>query len=228
MLDSSALIYSDEPATGKIWAILVTDLRCRPIVVNSVPLAIQAIETSSPDLIVIDVTFRGTSASQICSALREHATGPILVLTPINNETHTLEAYGAGADECIVKPISPALFAVKAGAWLRRARIPRTGSLERLVVGNLALEAARRELVTGGGRKIRLSHHEFRALYLLLSHPNQPFSNEQIIEQVWGFNGEGGTNLLKSLVYRLRKKLQLDPTGEHDILSVPGGYSFRL
>ncbi len=118
-LENNVLIYADEPTTSRIWALLVADLRCRPIVVATVPLAINALEQSSPELVVVDITYRDVNAMEVCAALRQHTHMPILLLTPVNNESHTLEAYRAGVDECIVKPVSPAIFAAKAGAWLR-------------------------------------------------------------------------------------------------------------
>ncbi len=118
-MSNNVLIYADEPTTSRIWAMLVADLRCRPIVVATVPLAINALQSSAPELVVVDITYRAVNTMEVCAALRQHTQTPILLLTPVNNESHTLEAYRAGVDECIVKPVSPAIFVAKAAAWLR-------------------------------------------------------------------------------------------------------------
>jgi DNA-binding response OmpR family regulator len=232
LLESNVLIYSDEPTTSRIWALLVSDLRCRPIVVASVPLAINAIEKSCPELIVIDITYRDVNALEVCEALRAHTTNPILLLTPVNNESHMLEAYRAGVDECIIKPVSPAMFAAKAAVWLRRAGTAPLQVMAKLTVGSLTLEPSRLELIWDGkdGRqeKVQLSGHQFRILHLLLSHPNQTFTDQQLFEQVWGLHDQGDSTVVKDLIYRLRRKIEADLEQSCDIQSVPGGYLFRL
>lgn len=232
LLESNVLIYSDEPTTSRIWALLVSDLRCRPIVVASVPLATSAIETSCPELIVIDITYRDVNALQVCEALREHTTNPILLLTPVNNESHTLEAYRAGVDECIIKPVSPAMFAAKASVWLRRAGTAPLPALKKLTVGNLTLAPSRMELtwdgVNGRQEKVQLSAQQFRLLHLLMSHPNQTLSNEEIFEQVWGVRRESDSGMVNDLIHRLRRRLETDAEQLCDIDSVRGGYIFRL
>lgn len=232
LLESNVLIYSDEPTTSRIWALLVSDLRCRPIVVASVPLAINAIEKSCPELVVIDLTYRDVNALEVCEALRQHTTNPILLLTPVNNESHMLEAYRAGVDECIIKPVSPAMFAAKAAVWLRRAGTSPLQVMEKLTVGSLTLEPSRLELIwddkEGGQEKVQLSGHQFRILHLLLSHPNQAFTNQELFEHVWGSHGREDSSAVKDLIYRLRQRIEADLEQACDIQSVPGGYLFRL
>lgn len=84
---------------------MVTDLNCQQLAVNTVEQALSVIEETPPDMIVIDVTLRITNGAYICRTMREHVFFPILLLTPINNETHTLEAYQAFVDEFAIKPL---------------------------------------------------------------------------------------------------------------------------
>jgi len=227
MIEYRILIACDEPTTSRIWALCVTELNCQPLVANSVEQAVNVIEESSPDLIVIDVTARDVNGIRMCNALREHATVPMLLLTPINNESHTLEAYQAGVDDCIIKPISPALFLAKVKVWLRRSWTVQVESLDKLTIGNYTLEPAKHHLLGSDGKKMHLSNLEFRVLYLLMNHPNQPFSNEEIIERVWGFYGAGNSALVKNVIYRLRKKIEPNPNVSRFIRTETGGYLFR-
>ena len=227
MIESSILIISDEPTTSRIWALLLTDLHCKPIVAFSIGEAITKLEETAADLIVIDVTSRDVSGVHICKTLREHASVPILLLTPINNESHTLEAYQAGADECIIKPISPALFLAKIKVWLHRAWTVQVESLDKLIIANFTLDPAKHQLYNNDGKRIHLSNLEFRVLYLLMDHPNQPFSYEEIIERVWGIYGEGNSTLVKNVIYRLRKKIEPNPNEARYIRTETGGYLFR-
>jgi DNA-binding response OmpR family regulator len=227
MIESNILIVCDEPTTSRIWALCVTELHCRPLVANSIKQALNIVEESPPDLIVIDVTSRDVSGIQMCHDLREHVNVPLLLLTPVNNESHTLEAYQAGADDCIIKPISPALFLAKVKVWLRRSRTVQVESLDKLTIGGYTLEPAKHLLQGSDGKKIHLSNLEFRVLYLLMDHPNQSFSNEEIIERVWGFYGEGNSALVKNVIYRLRKKIEPNPNEARYVRTETGGYLFR-
>jgi DNA-binding response OmpR family regulator len=95
MIESGILIICDEPAASSIWALCITELHCRPLAANPIKQAVNIIEESSPDLMSVDVTSRDVSGIQMCHDLREHANAPLLLLTPINNESHTLEACQA-------------------------------------------------------------------------------------------------------------------------------------
>jgi DNA-binding response OmpR family regulator len=128
----------------------------------------------------------------------------MLLLTPINNESHTLEAYQAGVDECVIKPISPALFIAKVKVWLRRGWTVHVESLDKLKIGRITLEPSNHQLVSSDGKRIRLSNLEFRVLYLLMNHPNQSFTNEDLTERIWGLYGGGTSALVKNLLKKLR------------------------
>jgi len=226
LIESSVLIVSDEPMTSHIWAVCATQLRCHSAVASSAAEAIRVLDEDPPDLIVVDVTSRATSGVEICSALRQHTMTPLLLLTPINNETHSLEAYAAGADECIIKPVSPALFLAKSRVWLRRARSVSATSLDKLRVGGLTLDPARHQLLGAKGEKVRLSNLEFRMLYLLATHARQPFSTEEIVQRVWGLEGQGSAVLVKNIIYRLRKKIEPNLSRPRYLQTVTGGYLF--
>ena len=227
MTESIILIVCDEPTTSRIWGMLATDLNCHPIVINAASQLASAIEESQPDLAVIDVTARNVNGVQICTTIREHIAAPIIFLTPINNETHMLEAYQAGVDECVIKPISPALFIAKIKVWLNRTWTVQVESLDKLLIGDLTLDPAKHKLFGKDGRKIRLSNLEFRVLYLLMNHPNQLFSNDEIVERVWGTYGQGSSALVKNVIYRLRKKIEMNPNQAQYIRTETGGYTFR-
>lgn len=227
MFESSVLIISDEPATSRIWGLLITDLRCKPISANSAHHAVTLLEELAPDLIVIDITARGLNGVEICKQLREHTAAPILLLTPINNESHTLEAYQAGVNECVIKPISPALFMAKMKVWLHQAWTVPVASLDKLTVGDLSLEPSKHQLVGCNDRRIHLSNLEFRVLYLLMSNPNWTFSNEDIVGRIWGLYGEGNSILVKNVIYRLRKKIEPNSNMPRYIRTETGGYLFR-
>ncbi|MGH8248308.1 MAG: winged helix-turn-helix domain-containing protein, partial [Gammaproteobacteria bacterium] len=132
-----------------------------------------------------------------------------------------LEAYQAGVDECVLKPISPAIFLAKIMAWARRSwsepMTPRTA-------GRLRLDPARRSMVGSNNHEIKLTNLEFRLLHLLMSRPGYVFPTDEIIQTVWGTQGD--VVLLKNVIYRLRRKMEDEAEENHLIQTYPGGYSF--
>ena len=146
---------------------------------------------------------------------------PILLFLPAHHETEMLEAYSAGVDECVVKPVSPAIFLAKITSWSRRST---TAPLSPRKIPHLRLDPARRLALGENGDKIRLTNLEFRLLRLLMNRPGHIFRNDEIIRSVWGMSGVSDQTALKNVVYRLRKKLGEDR--EYMIQTSPGGYSF--
>jgi len=226
-MESSILIVSDEPTTSRIWGLCLIELHCFFLVANSIPQALTLMEESNPDIVVVDVTARDVNGVQICRSLREHSSIIILLLTPINNESHALEAYQAGADECIIKPISPALFLAKVKVWLYRTRTIQMDTLDELSIGELTLEPSNHLLLDKSGRKVHLSDLEFQVLYLLMNNPNRAFKSEEIVKRIWGHHGEGSAILVKNVIYRLRKKVEPNPNQPKYIRTDPEGYLFR-
>ncbi len=227
MPQSSILIISDEPSTGNLWGVVLRELNVRPLLARTAAQAVEMLEVHSPDLIVIDATLRETNVLEMCTKMFEESAAPILLLTPDGSEAHMLEAYRAGVDECVIKPISPALFVAKIKVLLRRARREPVENAERVKMGELTLDTAKRELSDPFGRRIRLTPLESRVLHMLMTHPDYPFSSDDIVRRIWGFAGEDSSVLVKNVIYRLRKKVESNPNEPRHIRTETGGYLFR-
>ncbi len=132
-----------------------------------------------------------------------------------------------GVDDVIVKPVSPPILMAKLMAWLRRSWVMPTDGLESVNVGRYRLVPVLRGLVDPSDAHIRLTNLEFRMLHLLMSRPGHVFPAEEIIQSIWGGYGNGDHVLLKNVVYRLRKKIEVDPTNPCILKTWPGGYSFH-
>ena len=186
-------------------------------------------DRDSFDLIVIDIHTPALDGIDLCKQFRAVAVNPILLLPRRGDESHLLQAYEAGVDECIVRPISARLFLAKVLAWQRRSWTVPTEALDSLQAADVQLDPARRELVTANGVVIKLTNLEFRLLHLLMSHRGCPLDSNLIVERVWGYEGNGEGALLKNLVYRLRRKIEPDPSQPRYIELVAGeGYAFRF
>ena len=106
-------IVCDQDATAPIWGYIIREKGLIAIVETSVERAIERVKKEIPDLIVIDLNAPHQKRIEIAQTFRSLSPSPILFFLPSNNELEILEAYQNCVDECVVKPISPAIFLAK-------------------------------------------------------------------------------------------------------------------
>jgi two-component system response regulator MtrA len=177
--------------------------------------------------VILDINAPQEKILDIIRSLREESTVPILLLTPPRSDEYVLDAYAAGMDECILKPISPSVFHAKVKAWLRRSNTIPTEILDPLRVGDVQLTPSERTVAINGRQSIRLTNLEMRLLYALMNRPSRTVTDEELVERIWGYDGEADNIALKNVVYRLRRKIEEDPASPSIILTSPGaGYKF--
>jgi len=217
-------IICDQTDTAPIWGYMIREKGLVAILETSVQRAMGRAIEDIPDLIIIDVNDSHQERMRLCNKFRALSTSPILLFLPTNNEAEILEAYEAGVDECVIKPISPSIFLAKIVAWSRRSW---TEPMSPRRTNKLHLDPSRRSAICEDGTDVRLTNLEFRLLHLLMSRPGYVFQNEDIIRTVWGAQRENDQSLLKNMIYRLRKKLE-EEAGETNLIQTwPGGYSFQ-
>ena len=229
MLDAKVLVVCDDLETGNIWGFCLRQRGILSFVADQVETALNIWAQEIPHLVVIDTVSLKLNGIELLKSFREQALVPVILLTPERSESYILEAYRAGADECVTKPVSPALFLAKIRAWLRRSWTVQAEALDNLQVNILSLDPAKRQVTISEEDPIRLTNLEFRLLYLLMSHPGRIMENSEIIERVWGHYGDGDSNLLKNLIYRLRRKIEpnsLQPRFIHNEAGL--GYKFQI
>ena len=112
------LIISDQPDTAASWNTLFTQRNCIVLVESEVSDAIQSARLIDPSLVVIDVQLPKAERAALLKQLRATCRGHILMLISANTVDEIIEANRLGADECLVKPVNPAVLIVKAMAWL--------------------------------------------------------------------------------------------------------------
>jgi two-component system phosphate regulon response regulator PhoB len=151
----------------------------------------------------------------------------LLLFLPAHHETEILEAYAAGVDDCVIKPVSPAIFQAKVMAWAQRSwTIPLEG-IQPAQTANWRLDPSSRSLEHRQKLRMPLTNLEFRLLNLLMSKPGLVFSNQELVRVVWGNYGHGDEVLLKNVIYRLRKKLAACGESSQPLRTWQGGYSFN-
>ena len=221
------LLVSDDLDMGRIWAyaLLQTGLEVTLARLVDDPLSLWG--EGAYDLAIVDIYDLHREAISLCRQLRAQAVNPIVLLTPTGDEDRVMEAYQAGVDECVVKPTSPCLLLAKVRVWLRRSWTVPARALDRFQVDGLCLDSVRREVVLNGAVAAKLTNLEFRLLHLLMSHRGQVLQSDLILDRVWGYFGGGDCAMLKNVVYRLRRKIEPDPSRPTYIQTVTGeGYAF--
>ena len=179
-----------------------------------------------PDLILIEHDNPQSDVLQLLLDLRNLTQVPILVVTTSEDEDFICSLYEAGADECLVQPVSQNLFLAKLRSWFRHTRQLPMSSLDKIQTGNLSLDPVKRKLQIGQDL-IRLSNLETRLMYVMMSNPNQLIDPDELIQKVWGDFGGGSKEMLKNVVYRLRIKIEQAPTDPQRLISV-GKSGYKL
>jgi DNA-binding response OmpR family regulator len=182
--------------------------------------ALQVVRASEVDVVVLDLILPGMPGEEVLRRLREEgSTVPVIVLTAKDAVSDRVANLEAGADDYVVKPFS---FAELVARIRARLRTPvRRGSVL-LSAGGVTLDVRKRE-ARMGGRPVGLTSREFALLEAFLRHPGQVLSQPQLLDLVWGYDFEPGSNVVEVYVRRLRRKL-----GAGVIETVRGGgYRFR-
>jgi two-component system response regulator MprA len=169
--------------------------------------ALKAIQLRAPDAIVLDLQLPDIDGLEVCRRIRRAGDAtPILMLTARDAVNDRVEGLDVGADDYLVKPFDLAELLARLRALLRR-RNPGEGDESVLRFEDLTLNAQTRE-VTRGSRLIELTKIEFDLLELFLQHPRQVLTRDQILDLVWGYNFDSGTNSLAVYIGYLRRKLE--------------------
>lgn len=182
----------------------------------------QQLERARPDLVLLDVVLPDESGFEICRRLRADSAVPVLFLSARDSDADKIRGLGLGGDDYIVKSATPAEVVARVKAVLRRASA--TENLPMVRFGELEVDLAAHE-VRCEGREVELTPREFALLRVLVEHPRQVFSRDQLLELVWGSFGD--RSVVAVYIARLRQKLEPDPARPRYVVTV-WGVGYRL
>jgi two-component system, OmpR family, response regulator len=225
------LVVDDEPNIRELVQVALKFHGCSVTTAVNGKDALRQAEVSRPDLIVLDVMLPDMDGFEVCRRLRAAGNEvPVIFLTARDTSSDTVTGLAIGGDDYVTKPFSVEALVARVRAVLRRAsRAPRGEQPARdaglLQAGDLELDEGR-WTVHLAGVAVELSPTEFRLLAYLMRHQGRVLTRAQLLENVWGWDYSGESQIVETYVSYLRRKL--DPLGPPMIHTQRGvGYSLR-
>jgi DNA-binding response OmpR family regulator len=218
------LIVEDNP---RITAFLETGLQAHGFTTTVVKTGREAVSMAGGaefDLLLLDLGLPDSDGLDVLAAVRgQGETLPIIVLTARDGVDDTVAGLEGGADDYITKPFRFEELLARIRVQLRNRQVPRTKEETTLRVGEITMDLLTRQ-VWVGERLVELSAREFFLAEVFLRHPMQVMTREQLLDRIWGYDYDPGTNIVNVYVGHLRRKL-----GEDRIETVRGiGYRLRV
>ncbi|WP_433595659.1 response regulator transcription factor [Lysinibacillus xylanilyticus] len=189
--------------------------------------ALDIFQEVQPDLVLLDIMLPEKNGWLILKEIREISSCPVIMLTALGDVNYRLEGFDQGADDYIAKPFIADEVVARVKAVLRRAK----GSHESSEIkrfGGLEIDMKSHRVLLKG-EEIILTPRDLSVLLFLAEHPNQTFTRDQLIDQVWGWEYEGSDRAVDLAVKRLRKVLKEWDEEEGEIKTLRGlGYQLSV
>ena len=225
------LVVDDEPNIRELVQVALKFHGCSVTTAGTGKAALRHAESDRPDLIVLDVMLPDMDGFEVCRRLRAAGNEvPVIFLTARDTSSDTVTGLALGGDDYVTKPFSVEALVARVRAVLRRASRTAQGDQrdadsEILRAGDVELDEGR-WTVHRGGIPVELSPTEFRLLAYLMRHQGRVLTRAQLLENVWGWDYAGESQIVETYVSYLRRKL--DPLGPPMIHTQRGvGYSLR-
>ncbi|QPZ37303.1 MtrAB system response regulator MtrA [Paramicrobacterium chengjingii] len=215
------LVVDDDTALAEMIGIVLRSEEYEPIFCSDGASALAEFRQEKPDLVLLDLMLPGIDGIEVCTQIRQDSGVPIIMLTAKSDTADVVRGLESGADDYIVKPFNPKELVARIRTRLRPAS---ESTQEALEIADLSVDVAGHE-VRRGDKKINLTPLEFDLLLTLASKPQQVFTREMLLEQVWGYHYKADTRLVNVHVQRLRAKIEHDPDNPRIVTTVRGvGY----
>jgi two-component system KDP operon response regulator KdpE len=185
--------------------------------------ALDAAAVRLPEAAIVDLMLPDGDGIDVCAQLRSWSEMPILVLSAIGEEEQKVAALEAGADDYVTKPFGPRELVARLNAVLRR--VQSGGEGPRLTVDGLEIDFAASR-VTRGGEEVRLTPIEYKLLGVLARNRGRLMTHRILLTQVWGPQYASDTQVLRTHIANLRRKIA--PDGEPRYIRTESGVGYRF
>ena len=215
------VVESDENLAHKL-AFDLKEAGYHPIEAHDAIIGLQYSQEYQPALVVVDRLLAGESGISLCKNIRHHGNrSPVLMLMARETVEDRIACLEAGADDYFLKPYRSEDFLKLVKLYLQ----PDTDTSEQLRFGDLLLDIATRRAILNE-RAIDLTMKEFELLKYLMEHPREVLTREQILENVWGYDFMGESNVIEVYIRYLR--LKIEDEGQKRLIQTVRGVGYVL
>ena len=184
--------------------------------------AMERVKASHFDLIILDVGLPDTDGRELCRLMRKQGVkAPVLMLTGHDSDADTILGLDAGANDYVTKPFKFPVLLARIRAQLRQHEQSEDAVF---ALGPYTFKPAMKTLVTEDERKIRLTEKETNILKYLYRAPEGVVPRDVLLHEVWGYNAGVTTHTLETHIYRLRQKIEPEPSNARLLVTESGGY----
>lgn len=183
---------------------------------------IQTARSGQIDLLIMDVGLPDMDGREAVKLLRKGGfKSPVIMLTGHDTDADTILGLEAGANDYVTKPFRFAVLLARIRAQLRQYEQSEDATFN---VGPYLFKPAQKLLTDGDGKKIRLTEKEAAIIRYLFRASQKAVTRDELLEEVWGYNSGVTTHTLETHVYRLRQKIEKDPSNAEILVTENGGY----
>ena len=174
------------------------------------------------DLIILDVGLPDTDGRELCRLMRKQGVkSPILMLTGHDGDADTILGLDAGANDYVTKPFKFPVLLARIRAQLRQHEQSEDAVFQ---LGPYSFKPALKLLTAEDGSKVRLTEKETNILKYLYRATDGVVARDELLHEVWGYNAGVTTHTLETHIYRLRQKIEPDPSNARLLVTESGGY----
>lgn len=188
-------------------------------------MALGLLETERVDLVLLDVDMPDMDGREACKQIRGQGINvPIIMLTGQDGDSDTILGLDAGANDYVTKPFKFNVLLARVRAQLRSFEQSEDATFQ---IGPYEFRPATKLLLDAHEQKIRLTEKETNILKYLYRAGGKSVSREELLSEVWGYNANVTTHTLETHIYRLRQKIEPDPSNARLLLTDAGGYRLQ-
>ncbi len=183
---------------------------------------VKALKADHADLVILDVNMPDMDGREACKLMRKNGyKGPVLMLTAESSDADTILGLDSGANDYVAKPFKFAVLLARIRSHLRQHEQSEDAVFQ---VGPYQFKPASKILLREDNKKIRLTEKETSIIKFLYRAGEQSISRETLLQDVWGYNAGVSTHTLETHIYRLRQKIERDPSHAEILVTEGGGY----
>jgi DNA-binding response OmpR family regulator len=217
------LVEDDEPLSKALCEQLQLHEEFETVAVETGVDALAAVKSQPFDLLILDVGLPDMDGRNVCKLMRRAGVNaPIIMLTGADSEADTILGLDSGANDYITKPFRIGVLLARIRAQMRQHERSEDAIFQ---IGPYSFRPANKMLVgTESERKIQLTEKETAILKFMFRSGDRVVSRDVLLNEVWGYNSGVTTHTLETHVYRLRQKIEQDPSNAELLVTEPGGY----